>query len=483
MQKRSVLSALCAALACAALLSGCERQAAEVKQPPKESAKVEAAQPPKESAKAAVNPHPIADVRLDKEGWALHCTVNGEPTSISFAKEREALPEFAADFALADVTGDGVDELLVRVAIVGNTFSEMLSDGHVYEVKGGELVEALSIPANGFGRWQPKYPNNLGICPGPDGTLAIDVAGGKFDDGFGTFLLVRQGGEWVAKDAPKGFECSGEDAPASGDAPAAAAMDDEQFAELCEKGTAQQVQQALKDGASPSARKYFDWGSMPALTLAAQAGNLPAVQVLLEALRGQDGFEVDEADADVGVTALMAAASGGHAAVVEALLAAGANPKRKDADGHDALWHAQNAGEGVSKEAKTACVKLLQGGAKKPAASAPQEAAKAETLQGKDAGNSATKELRENPQGECLVVTGKNAALNDWRKDKGKVLERREQGTILNLVADEDSHQGDWFEVYQVYENGSMAYLSEVLQGGNYFIRKKDVKRVDCPAD
>lgn len=360
-----------ALLAALVLLSGCERQAAEVKQPPKESAKTEIQQPPKAETKAAPNPHPIADVRVDKEGWALHCTVNGKPASISFAKEREALPEFAADFALTDVTGDGVDELLVRVAIVGNTFSELLSDGHVYEVKDGELVEALSIPANGFDRWQPKYPNNLGICPGPGGTLAIDVAGKEFDDGFGTFLLVRQNGEWVAKDAPGGFECSGEDAPASGDAQTAA-MDDEQFAELCEKGTAEQVRQALKDGASPDARKYFDWGSMPALTLAAQAGNLPVVQVLLEALRAQGGLVVDAADVDVGVTALMAAAGAGHAAVVEALLAAGADPGRKDIDGHDALWFAQNAGENVSKEAKAACVKLLQGGAKKPAAEKKQ---------------------------------------------------------------------------------------------------------------
>ena len=252
---------------------------------------------------------------------------------------------------------------------------------------------------------------------------------------------------------------------------AQAAMDEEQFAGLCEKGTAEQVRQALKDGASPDARKYFDWGSMPALTLAAQAGNLPVVRVLLEALRAQGELVVDAADVDLGVTALMAAAGAGHAAVVEALLVAGADPKRKDIDGHDALWFAQNAGENVTKEAKAACVKLLQGSAKKPAAKADE------------AGDSATGGLRENPQGECLVVTSKNAALKDWRKDKGKVLERRGQGTILNLVADEDSHQGDWFKVYQIYENGGMAYLPLVLQGDSYFIHKKDVKRVSCPGE
>ncbi|MBQ9579035.1 MAG: ankyrin repeat domain-containing protein [Ottowia sp.] len=263
---------------------------------------------------------------------------------------------------------------------------------------------------------------------------------------------------------------------------AQAAMDEEQFAGLCEKGTAEQVRQALKDGASPDARKYFYWGSMPALTLAAQAGNLPVVQVLLEALRAQGELVVDAADVDVGVTALMAAAGAGHAAVVEALLAAGADPKRKDIDGHDALWFAQNAGENVTKEAKAACVKLLQGGAKKPAAKA-EEAGKGEKTEAQQAGDTAPGELRENPQGECLVVTSKNAALKDWRKDKGKVLERRGQGTILNLVADEDSHQGDWFKVYQIYENGGMAYLPLVLQGDSYFIHKKDVKRVSCPGE
>lgn len=266
---------------------------------------------------------------------------------------------------------------------------------------------------------------------------------------------------------------------------ARAAMDEEQFAGLCEKGTAEQVRRALKDGASPDARKYFDWGSMPALTLAAQAGNLPVVQVLLEALRAQGGLVVDAADVDVGVTALMAAAGAGHAAVVEALLAAGADPKRKDIDGHDALWFAQNAGESVSKEAKAACVKLLQGGAKTPAANA-DEAGKGEKTEPPQAGDTAPGGLQENPQGECLVVTSKNAALKDWRKDKGKVLERRGQGTILNLsprMPGEKDPGGDWLGVYQIYENGGMAYLPLVLQGESYFIHKKDVKRVSCPGE
>ena len=173
----------------------------------------------------------------------------------------------------------------------------------------------------------------------------------------------------VASDPHPSAEARAASEPASGSAPVAA-MEDEQFVELCEQGTAEQVRSALKNGASPEARKYFDWGSMPVLTLAAQAGKLPVVQALLEALREQ-GASVDAADADVGVTALMAAARAGHAAVVEALLAAGASTERKDIDGHDALWYAQNAGEEVSSEAREACVKLLQGDAKKQAKAMP----------------------------------------------------------------------------------------------------------------
>ncbi|MBR1375606.1 MAG: ankyrin repeat domain-containing protein [Cardiobacteriaceae bacterium] len=163
---------------------------------------------------------------------------------------------------------------------------------------------------------------------------------------------------------------------------AEAAMEDEDFVKLCEKGTAQELRQALKDGANAQARKYLDYGSIPVLTLAAEAGNLQVVQVLLDAHR-DIGASVDEADVDIGETALMAAASGGHAAVVEALLAAGASTELKDIDGHNALWHAENAGENVSKEDKEHCIKLLQDAAEKLAASTLVEVRYALAVDGK----------------------------------------------------------------------------------------------------
>ena len=276
MQKRTVLSrpalaALGAVFACSALalLSGCTRPEAEVKQPPKESAKAE------------VNPHPIADVRVDGDKRALTCVVNGKPVRLDFdtdVPEDERDP-FSADFALADVTGDGVDELLVRQYVWGNTYSETWSTGYVYEAKGGELKEVLRIPPEGFGRWQPKYPNNLGICPGPGGTLAIEAGTDKEDGELDakSFLLTLQGGEWTVKDAPKGFECLGAE-PAPAGAPAAA-MSDEEFFKLCEQGTAEQVKQALADGANPNAKD----GDATVLEWAALNDNLPAVQALLDA--------------------------------------------------------------------------------------------------------------------------------------------------------------------------------------------------------
>ena len=127
----------------------------------------------------------------------------------------------------------------------------------------------------------------------------------------------------------------------------------------------------------------------------------------------------------------------------------------------------------------------LPGDMEKPAANA-DEAGKDEKAEAPQAGETASGGLQENPQGECLVVTSKNAALKDWRKDKGKVLERRGQGTILNLsprMPGEKDPGGDWLDVYQIYENGGMAYLSLVLQGESYFIHKKDVKRVSCPGE
>ena len=106
----------------------------------------------------------------------------------------------------------------------------------------------------------------------------------------------------------------------------AKAMSDEDFFKLCEKGTAEQVKQALADGANPNAKD----GDASVLAWAALNDNLPAVQALLDAGANPNREQPGE-------TALMFAALANNPAMVQALLKAGANPNAKTASGHTAL--------------------------------------------------------------------------------------------------------------------------------------------------
>ena len=258
-------------------------------------------------------------------------------------------------------------------------------------------------------------------------------------------------------------------------ASAFAAMPDEEFVELCRGGTAEQVKQALAEGANPNARED---GGDTALMWAALGDKLPVVQALLAAgadvnarnrgvtaltfwtnfdgeprqvspehakvvrallkagadptggcrgddegvcrtplvwealgsgdaatirvfledggdVRAQGGDEalmnaarynrnpgVSEALLSAGAgaalknDALRQAASHQNLQAVRELLAASADASAKDAEGHDALWHAKNPNQNFDpelpnpKETRAAIVRLLEqgGGAKKPAA-------------------------------------------------------------------------------------------------------------------
>jgi len=91
-----------------------------------------------------------------------------------------------------------------------------------------------------------------------------------------------------------------------------------------------------------NASSYADVSGTPklagALQNAARAGDLPQVERLL-----QQGAALNAADA-AGRTPLVLAAMQGHTAVVQRLLAAGANKALIDNDGLNALQHARRLG-------------------------------------------------------------------------------------------------------------------------------------------
>ena len=128
-----------------------------------------------------------------------------------------------------------------------------------------------------------------------------------------------------------------------------AAMQDEDFIQLCRSAKAGRIAQALHEGASPNAEAEKDY-TTPIIAAASANADPEAVRVLLAA-----GANVDAQDS-ADMSALMHAARRGNVAVVRALLDGGADRSLKDAGGHDALWHARQS---RSKD-KAAVVHLLE---------------------------------------------------------------------------------------------------------------------------
>jgi ankyrin repeat protein len=103
-----------------------------------------------------------------------------------------------------------------------------------------------------------------------------------------------------------------------------AAMSTEDFIDVCQTGTPQQIEAALKDGADVNTKN--NKGETP-LMFAASSGNPDLVPLLLSA-----GADVN-AKSDRGSTPLMWAASDGDPDIVALLLKAGANVNAKNVHG------------------------------------------------------------------------------------------------------------------------------------------------------
>ena len=86
----------------------------------------------------------------------------------------------------------------------------------------------------------------------------------------------------------------------------------------------------------------MDIGKAAELLEAARVGDEARVRALLPPASAPE--ERGPPDTPGGVTPLMAAAAGGHEAVVELLLNRGADPARRDEQGRSAAAHARAAG-------------------------------------------------------------------------------------------------------------------------------------------
>lgn len=104
-------------------------------------------------------------------------------------------------------------------------------------------------------------------------------------------------------------------------------MAEESFIELWNTGTPAQITKALKNGASVKANEY---GITPLMFAAQNNPNPEVIGVFIK-----NGALINEVD-PTGTTPLMYAAMQNNAAVVDALLKAGADAKLKNSDGKTA---------------------------------------------------------------------------------------------------------------------------------------------------
>ena len=98
----------------------------------------------------------------------------------------------------------------------------------------------------------------------------------------------------------------------------------------------------VRRASSGKEQRKMDTNLASKLLAAARAGDVAQVRALLPPCGNPE--EDGPPDAPGGVTPLMAAAAGGHEAVVEVLLECGADAARRDAKGRTAAHHARAAG-------------------------------------------------------------------------------------------------------------------------------------------
>lgn len=138
-------------------------------------------------------------------------TIMGEQKQIDYTMYENMYPynmvsaaEYAIGHSTGDVTGDGVEELIVSIYVVGNTLTDTMQDTYVYCVDAdiNDLKEILYISAQGGEQFAAGYPNNIGVCASGNGTLQLSLATMKDENqeiARTNIELVYQDGMWNIK--------------------------------------------------------------------------------------------------------------------------------------------------------------------------------------------------------------------------------------------------------------------------------------------
>lgn len=170
-------------------------------------------QGPTTEESAETNPTVFENIITELSGYpVLNYTLMGATQTIEYAQyngpmyEMLSGPEGAISYTLGDVTGDGLEELMVSLYIVGNNLSDMWQDTYIYEIDAdtNTLTEILFISADGCEQYAPGFPNNFGAVVNSDGTLLLTVATNDYGydkpSSSKTIVLAYEDGMWKTKE-------------------------------------------------------------------------------------------------------------------------------------------------------------------------------------------------------------------------------------------------------------------------------------------
>lgn len=137
---------------------------------------------------------------IDSDNYILRCVLEGKEHIVEFKGYENTFIPYTMLPEIADVTGDGKEDLIVNVRIDGNNLCETLSDTYVYIESKDGLEEILYIEFGKMNLWDERYKYNLGCSLSEGGELIFEACNPRSDSGVieecGIVILKYVEGEW-----------------------------------------------------------------------------------------------------------------------------------------------------------------------------------------------------------------------------------------------------------------------------------------------